>query len=148
MADRRSVKKTAEEPVIIRVRRRAGLLTPHAIRRLSRLIAERFQPERIILFGSYAWGQPHGDSDVDLLVVMPANDESAKAVRIRQAIWAQFPWDVIVRTPERIRRRLQWGDSFLREITTRGKVLYEKGNGGMGAQGGKGLRRGKIAAEE
>ena len=53
-----------------------------AIRRFARQIAERFHPEKIILFGSYAYGQPHNESDVDLLVIMPAYDVVNQAIRI------------------------------------------------------------------
>ena len=73
--------KQAERPPI-RFRRRRGLIPQAAIRRLVREIAERFQPEKIILFGSYAYGKPHADSDVDILVVMPAGNELNQAVRI------------------------------------------------------------------
>jgi len=45
------------------------------IRRFASQVAGRFQPEKIILFGSYTYGQPHADSDVDILVVMPARNE-------------------------------------------------------------------------
>ena len=45
-----------------------------AIRRFARQVAEHFQPEKIVLFGSYAWGTPHADSDVDILVIMPARN--------------------------------------------------------------------------
>src|SRR6202011_4612235 len=45
------------------------------IHRYARAIAEEFHPDKIILFGSYAWGIPHKDSDVDLLIVMPAYDQ-------------------------------------------------------------------------
>src|SRR6266480_260486 len=72
-----------------------------AIRRFARQIAERFQPERIILFGSHAYGTPHADSDVDILVVMPARNELDQAVRIDRAIDPPFPLDLIVRTPKR-----------------------------------------------
>jgi predicted nucleotidyltransferase len=106
-----------------------------AIRRFARAIAERFAPERIILFGSYAYGTPHEDSDVDLLVVMPAYDEINQSIRIILAFDPVFPLDLIVRTPERLRRRLAEGDSFLQEITTKGIVLYEKRNAGVGPQG-------------
>ncbi len=51
----------------------------------SREIAERFHPKKIILFGSYAYGTPHADSDVDLLVIMPARNMIDQAVRIRCA---------------------------------------------------------------
>ena len=95
----------------------------------------RFGPEKIILFGSHAYGRPHGDSDVDVLVVMPARNELDQAVKISLAIDPPFPLDIIVRTPETLRWRLAEGDSFLREITARGKVLYEAADAGMGEQG-------------
>jgi predicted nucleotidyltransferase len=96
------------------------------IRRFAREVAERFQPEKIILFGSHAYGEPHADSDVDILVVMPARNEIAQAVRIDRQIDAPFPLDLIVRKPKTLAWRLQEGDSFLQEILAKGKVLYEK----------------------
>jgi predicted nucleotidyltransferase len=105
------------------------------IRRFARQVAERFQPERIILFGSYAYGRPHADSDVDILVVMPARNQLDQAVRISLAIDPPFPLDIIVRTPKNLRWRLEAGDWFLREIVSRGKVLYEQADGRVGAQG-------------
>jgi predicted nucleotidyltransferase len=111
------------------------------IRRFARQVAERFQPEKIILFGSYAYGTPHEDSDVDLLVVMPARNELDQAVRIRRTVDYNFPLDLIVRTPKNLEWRLAEGDSFLREVVSRGKLLYEKADGGMGAQGRSRLPR-------
>src|SRR5213595_3018454 len=70
-----------------------------AIRRFARRIAERFHPEKIILFGSYAYGTPHEESDVDLLVVMPARNQHDQAVRILWRLAAPFPLDLIIRTP-------------------------------------------------
>src|SRR5437870_11302408 len=96
------------------------------IRRFARQVAERFQPDKIILFGSYAYGTPHADSDVDILVVMPARNEQDRAVRIRQTVDYNFPMDLIVRTPKNLSWRLAEGDWFLREIVAQGKVLYEK----------------------
>jgi predicted nucleotidyltransferase len=106
------------------------------IRDYARQVAERFQPERIILFGSYAYGQPHADSDVDILVVMPARNEIDQSVRIEMACEPCFPLDLIVRTPKNMAWRLEEGDSFLREITSRGKILYEKADARVGAKGG------------
>lgn len=106
------------------------------IRRYAREVAGNFQPERIILFGSYAYGAPHADSDVDILVVMPARNEIAQAVRIDRAIDPMFPLDLIVCTPKNIAWRLKEGDSFLREVMTKGKVLYGNGHGSVGAKGG------------
>ena len=89
-------------------------------------IAAQFHPERIILFGSYAYGTPNEDSDVDLLVVMPFEGRRAKqAIEIRSAIRAEFPVDLIPITPERLKYRLEIEDFFLREIVEKGKVLYE-----------------------
>jgi predicted nucleotidyltransferase len=95
------------------------------IRRVCAQIARLFQPERIVLFGSYAYGRPTADSDVDLFVVMPFDGKGfRKASEIRSRIDADFPLDLVVRTPEEVSRRLAVGDSFLREITRKGELLY------------------------
>lgn len=111
----------------------------HLIRAFARQVAERFDPEKIILFGSYAYGTPHADSDVDMLVIMPTRNQLDQAVRISLEIDPPFPLDIIVRTPHNMNWRLAEGESFLREITTRGKVLYEKDHAGMGAKSRKRL---------
>src|SRR5437763_2376353 len=96
------------------------------IRRYARAIAEEFHPDKIILFGSYAYGTPHEDSDVDLLVIMPARNQIDQSIKIRRQLPAPFPMDLIVRTPYNLGWRLKEGESFHTEIVTRGKVLYEK----------------------
>jgi predicted nucleotidyltransferase len=101
------------------------------IRQFARDVAETFQPEKIILFGSYAYGTPHDDSDVDVLVVMPAPNEIDQAAKIRLAIPAPFPMDLIVRTPKDLLWRLDEGDSFLREVVARGKVLHEQADASL-----------------
>jgi predicted nucleotidyltransferase len=105
-----------------------------AIRRFARRLGERFHPDRIILFGSYAYGQPHAGSDVDLLVVMPAASEVNQSIRMTLAFQPPFPLDLIVRTPAKLKRRLAEGDRFLEQIVTQGKVVYEKGNRPVGPQ--------------
>jgi predicted nucleotidyltransferase len=102
------------------------------IRRYARAIAERFRPDKIILFGSFAYGTPHDGSDVDLLVIMQAPHQGARASKIRLALCPPFALDLIVRTPETMKWRLEEGDSFLREIVAKGKVLYEKADGRVG----------------
>src|SRR5947208_15929680 len=77
------------------------------IRRFARQVAERFQPEKIILFGSHAYGTPHEDSDVDILVVMPCRNELDQAVKIACAFESPFPLDLIVRTPKKLAWRLR-----------------------------------------
>jgi predicted nucleotidyltransferase len=117
-----------------------GKLIPRAvIQDYAHQIAERFRPNCIILFGSYAYGRPNRDSDVDILVVMPARDEINQAVRILERTDSSFPLDLIVRTPQNLRWRLQEGDWFLREIVGRGTVLYEKARRRLDSQGRKRL---------
>jgi len=113
------------------------------IRRYARAIADEFHPDQIILFGSYAYGTPHEDSDVDLLVVMPARNEHDQAVRIRWRLAAPFPIDLIVRTPKEMKWRLEEGESFSTTIVTQGKILYEKDDEGMGQKG-----RGRLRARQ
>ena len=112
-----------------------------AIRRFARRIAERFRPEKIILFGSYAYGTPHVESDVDLLVIMPAYDTVNQAIRICRAFERPFVFDLIVRTPKQIERGVREDDWFLREIVEKGKLLYEARDVEMGSQGRGGLGR-------
>src|ERR1700682_6109732 len=73
------------------------------IRRFARQVAERFQPEKIILFGSYAYGTPHADSDVDILVIMPARNELDQAFKIRCEVPTQFPMDLLVFKPQHVK---------------------------------------------
>src|SRR6266852_2828149 len=75
-----------------------------AIRRFARRIAERFQPDRIILFGSYAYGKPHEESDVDLLVIMRTKNAIDQSIRISLEFEEPFSLDLIVRTPWQIER--------------------------------------------
>jgi predicted nucleotidyltransferase len=117
------------------------------IRRFARRIAERFRPEKIILFGSYAYGTPHAESDVDLLVVMPTRNALAQSVRISVAFERPFSLDLIVRTPAQIERGLRPDDCdwFLREVMEKGKVLYEAPRRPVGSQSRGGHRSRKKA---
>src|SRR5262245_5411901 len=94
-----------------------------AIRRFAPKIPDCFHPHKIILFGSYAYGKPHNESDVDLLVVMPASDVVNMAIRICSAFEDPFSLDLIVRTPKQIEIGLKDNDWFLREIVEKGSVL-------------------------
>src|SRR5713226_3895326 len=105
-----------------------------AIRRFARQIAERFQPQKIILFGSYAYGTPHAESDVDLLVIMPASNVVNQAIRIGLAFERPFSFGLIVRTPRQIERGLNDDNGFVRDIVEKWKVLYEAPDGQVGPQ--------------
>jgi len=103
------------------------------IQRVVQQIAAQFQPQQVILFGSYAGGTPTADSDVDLLVTMETPLPNVEqAVAIRRAVTIPFPTDLLVRTPQQIAERLALGDGFIREVLTKGIVLYETADAGVG----------------
>jgi predicted nucleotidyltransferase len=101
-----------------------------AIRAMAAHIANVFQPEEIVLFGSHAYGKPDGWSDVDLLVVMDTpKGEMETALEIIESLPPlAFSVDILARSREVLERRKQLGDWFLREITQKGKVLYARTN--------------------
>ncbi len=105
------------------------MLNTDRIQELSQQISTKFSPDRIILFGSHAYGEPTTDSDVDLLVVMPFEGYPfRKAAEILNEISPPFSVDLLVRTTEQLDERIALGDFFVREILTKGKVLYESVN--------------------
>ncbi len=92
----------------------------------ARQIARQFNPQKIILFGSYAYGKPTEDSDVDILIIMAFNGRNPeKATEIWMATRPKFPIDIMVRKPAELKKRLKMGDFFLRDVVEKGKVLYE-----------------------
>jgi len=102
------------------------MVAMNRIEEFGQRIGREFNAERVILFGSYARGAVTDDSDVDLLVIIPFEGRSVdKSVKIRMKLRPQFPVDLLVRTPENVRQRIEMGDGFMREIVEEGKVLYE-----------------------
>lgn len=98
---------------------------PGAIER----IVSKLKPEKIILFGSYAYGNPTPDSDVDLLVIMKTRaKEIDRYVRVSNLLYPrQFPVDILVKTPKEVEAAYRKkGNFFMREILTKGKVIYER----------------------
>ena len=102
------------------------MITQKQIKDFGRRLAREFKPKKVVLFGSYAYGKPSPDSDVDLLVVMPLNGNPVdKSVEMRLKLRPRFPLDLLVRTPAKIKERLAMGDDFIKDIFDKGKVLYE-----------------------
>jgi uncharacterized protein len=96
---------------------------PPAVERIVR----ELNPEKIILFGSYAYGNPTPDSDVDLLVVMETDaahtERYLKVARLLRP--REFPVDIIVKTPQEVLEEYNHS-FFIREIINKGKILYER----------------------
>jgi len=119
-------RKTNEMSPITELRLRRDIGMPEIVDKIQ-TIAEKFEPAKIILFGSYAAGSPTSDSDVDLLIIMNTDRSTWDiAVEISSALKHSFPMDIIVRTPQEIARRLESGDSFIQDIMEKGKVLYDR----------------------
>ena len=102
------------------------------ITRLCKQIAETFDSQKVILFGSHAYGIPTLDSDIDLLVVMPFDGRiHEQAMKVRRGLDSSLPLDLLVRTPEQVQERIEMEDFFMREIFEHGKVLYEADDTGV-----------------
>ena len=90
-------------------------------------IALKFAPEKIILFGSYAHGQPTEDSDVDLLVVMSFEGKPFdKSLEILNHVDAQFPIDLLARRPDDTAKRYAEGDPLIRDALDHGRVIFQR----------------------
>lgn len=96
------------------------------IAEMAEKIAKVYQPEKIILFGSYAWGKPHKDSDVDLFIVKETDDIRKTAREIDGHFFPRFfPMDIMVYTPSQLKKELNLEEPFVSKIAKKGKVLFE-----------------------
>ena len=102
------------------------MISKKEITDFARAIAERYRPQKIVLFGSQAEGHPTSDSDVDVLVLMDYEGLAPhKAAEIVAAINPKFPVDLFVRSQAEVNERLRLNDYFFRDIFSSGIVLYE-----------------------
>ena len=107
-----------------------------AIEEVAGLIAEKFNPERIVLFGSYATGTAGPDSDVDLLVILPFEGKSFwKSLEIANLVDPPFAMDLLARRPDDTAKRYALGDPLIKEALDLGKVLYERNSARVDSQG-------------
>ncbi len=95
-----------------------------------RVIVERFEPEKIILFGSQAYGKPNEHSDVDLLVIRELTSERESNLAIRGALCEvdgeNLPFTILSKSPERIRNRLAVKSPFYEDMVYQGLLLYAR----------------------
>ncbi len=120
------------ELLTLRVRHRYNatkemvMTTRKQINSFGRRLVREYSPKKVILFGSYANGHPNADSDVDILVVMPFEGHPVdRQVDMRMKLRPEFPIDLLVRSPSKIRERLEKGDDFIKNILDHGVVLHE-----------------------
>lgn len=95
------------------------------LQEITRRLVDQYTPEKIILFGSYAWGTPDENSDVDLFIVKKTDNTRATAREIDGSIFPRpFPIDIIVYTPDQVTQNIEAGDFFIQDILHKGKILY------------------------
>ena len=102
--------------------------TRAVIQKIVHSLVAGYTPEKIILFGSYAYGQPDADSDIDLLIIKATRERFLERLdtvrRLATGSHPHIPFEPIVLTPEEIKQRLKAGDQFVSEILQKGEVLY------------------------
>ena len=104
-------------------------ISSQQIKQVAAKIVKDYKPEKIILFGSHAWGKPHRDSDVDLFIVKKSKKRRLDRdyeLRIKLFGHGFPPLDLLIYTPLEIQKRLEIQDFFIQDILSQGKVLYER----------------------
>ena len=98
------------------------------INRIAAKIIKRYKPKRIVLFGSYAWGKPTKDSDIDLLIVKNTKKRRVKRfVEVKRLLYRPgkvLPVEPFILTPTELERRVALDDPFILKILNKGKNLY------------------------
>jgi predicted nucleotidyltransferase len=99
------------------------------IQRITQEIVKKYKPEKIILFGSWAWGKPKKWSDIDLFIIKKSKKKRwQREYELRMKLLGNKfpPMDLLIYTPEELERRLQIGDFFIQDILKQGKIIYAK----------------------
>lgn len=98
------------------------------ISEIKEKIVKELDPEKIILFGSYAWGTPTDDSDVDLFIVKEMQESRRKKqTELRKKLFRLgVPMDIIIYTPQELKYRIDLKDFFFEKIINSGKQIYAK----------------------
>ncbi|MFA4934800.1 MAG: nucleotidyltransferase domain-containing protein [Candidatus Methanoperedens sp.] len=101
-------------------------ITEELIQQIKNRIVSEVHPEKIIVFGSYAYGAPTKDSDLDLLVILPTEEPMHKRVLRMRKLLRDFriPKDIIVYTPQEVDKWKNVTNAFITSIMRRGKVIY------------------------
>jgi predicted nucleotidyltransferase len=100
------------------------------LQQVVRRLVDVLDPEKIVLFGSYAYGTPHRDSDFDLLIIQDAKEPPReRRFKVRKTIWPlpiKTSVEPFVFTQAELDTRLNMGDQFVKEIIEHGMTLYER----------------------
>ena len=104
------------------------MISEEQIQAVVARIVEGYQPDQIILFGSYAYGTPTEDSDLDLLIVKQGAEKKPieRDLAIRHLLWGgeMPPMDLFIRTPHELSNAVVQGYTVEAEAVRKGRVLY------------------------
>lgn len=101
--------------------------TKKEIKKITNQIVEKYKPEKIILYGSFAYGKPTEDSDLDLLIIKKTKEPKVKRIKeVLMKVKSNLPLEPLVYTPEELDNRLKLRDFFIEEALNKGKVIYER----------------------
>lgn len=96
------------------------------LKRISQTIITHYKPERIILFGSFAYGEPNASSDIDLLIIKRTRKNRLERTKeILLLVDNQIPFEPIVLTPKEVKQRIKEGDYFIEDVLAKGTLVYE-----------------------
>lgn len=104
-------------------------ITEEKIQEITQKIVKEFKPEKIILFGSYAWGNPSEDSDVDFFIVKESDKRRIDRAReLRKMLFGNNfpPMDLLIYTPREVQQRILMEDFFVKDILDKGEILYAR----------------------
>lgn len=104
-----------------------GKVTDELLNIITKRVIDAVHPEKVILFGSYAWGNPDESSDLDLFIVVPQSDQSSyrRTIPVYRALRGiGVPLDVIVQTHDEVEQSRNVITSLARKVLEQGKVLY------------------------
>lgn len=108
-----------------------SIKTKNIIKEIIKVLVQKYNPEKIILFGSYAYGIFSKDSDIDLLIIKDTENKNRidRFIEVKRIIYNpkfKIPISPIILTEDELQQRLSIGDDFIKEINTKGEVLYER----------------------
>lgn len=113
---------------IMAKQRRIPEATKEELDKIVNQVVVTYQPEKIILFGSYAYGKPKADSDLDLLIIKKTTERFIdRWTRVRKIVSnpkRSIPFEPLILTPDEIEERLAREDQFIEEIMRNGEILY------------------------